>query len=145
MHDLADCTSTTTPACKIYKSCLLLPLQATFAATETVGALRALAAGVLAPQLAPAAYLYTTPPRTVLKGDSDSLYHCGLVPAAHVHVGVDDKKGEGEDNGVGRGRTGPHCWGGVGEGGGRRCNAEPGFGMEWWCRACPYRRCALGA
>lgn len=68
--------------------------QATFAATETVGTLRALAAGVLAPQLAPAAYLYTTPPRTVLKGDSDSLYHCGLVPAAHVHVGLDEKKGK---------------------------------------------------
>jgi hypothetical protein len=59
-----------------------------------VGCLRALLHRVLAPGLAPAAYLYTTPPRTLLKADGDSLYTAGLVPAAHVHVGLDDKKGE---------------------------------------------------
>lgn len=35
-------------------------------------------------------------PPQVIKADRDgeSLYHAGLVPAAHVHVGLDDKKGE---------------------------------------------------
>ncbi|KAG2485558.1 hypothetical protein HYH03_015723 [Edaphochlamys debaryana] len=85
-----------------------LPGDAAFAATETVGDLRAAVARVLHPSLTGACtgsgtgkgaasgsfYLYTAPPRTVLKpaDDGDSLYHVGLVPAAHVHVGLDEQK-----------------------------------------------------
>ncbi|GIL78377.1 hypothetical protein Vretimale_7727 [Volvox reticuliferus] len=71
-----------------------LILQATFAATEAVGALRSAVLSVVSPSLAPAVYMYTTPPRQVLQPDQDhhSLYHVGLVPAAHVHVGLDEKK-----------------------------------------------------
>ncbi|KXZ47621.1 hypothetical protein GPECTOR_34g780 [Gonium pectorale] len=69
-------------------------LQATFAATEPVSALRSAVLRVLSPRLAGAAYLYTTPPRQVLApaADGESLYHVGLVPAAHVHVGLDSHK-----------------------------------------------------
>ncbi|GFR44634.1 hypothetical protein Agub_g5922, partial [Astrephomene gubernaculifera] len=72
-----------------------LILQATFAATETLAALRAALTSVLPAALAPAAYLYTAPPRTVLPPgpqDARSLYAAGLVPAAHVHLGLDEKK-----------------------------------------------------
>ncbi|GLI63244.1 hypothetical protein VaNZ11_006139 [Volvox africanus] len=71
-----------------------LILQVTFAATESIGALRLAVLSVLSPSLAPAVYLYTTPPRQVLYPDQDhhSLYQAGLVPAAHVHVGLDAKK-----------------------------------------------------
>ncbi|GIL57842.1 hypothetical protein Vafri_13075 [Volvox africanus] len=71
-----------------------LILQATFAATESIGALRTAVLSVLSPSLGPAVYLYTTPPRQVLHPDQDhhSLYQAGLVPAAHVHVGLDEKK-----------------------------------------------------
>lgn len=45
-----------------------------------------------AAQYAQALYLYTTPPKTVLKDSAATLYSLKLVPAAHIHVGVDEKK-----------------------------------------------------
>jgi hypothetical protein len=47
---------------------------------------------VAAPEFAPALYLYTTPPKTLLKDAAASLYSLQLVPAAHIHVGLDEKK-----------------------------------------------------
>lgn len=49
-----------------------------------------------APQLGPALYLYTTPPKTVLKDAAATLYSLQLVPAAHLYVGVDEKKAQGK-------------------------------------------------
>lgn len=79
---------------------LLLPgstatLQAAFPATDSLSALQGLLARVLSPQAAAAAYLFTTPPKTVIKGAAlqQSFYQAGLVPAARVHVGVDAAKG----------------------------------------------------
>jgi len=69
-----------------------LVLQAAFAATETIGALQALVRQTLLPSMANAFYLYTTPPRQVLKDQDATLYQSGLVPAAHVHLGLDAKK-----------------------------------------------------
>lgn len=45
-----------------------------------------------ATQYAQALYLYTTPPKTVLKDPTATLYGLKLVPAAHIYIGIDDKK-----------------------------------------------------
>lgn len=69
-------------------------LQTALPATQPLAAVLALARAALAPQLAPAAYLFTTPPRTVVK-EADlerSLYAAKLVPAAKVHVALDASK-----------------------------------------------------
>ena len=68
-------------------------VQASFSSTDTIGDVRALVARVVAPALRPALYLFTTPPRTLLKDDSLTLYKAQLVPAAHIHVGLDETKG----------------------------------------------------
>lgn len=70
--------------------------------------MRALVAAVLAPALGPALYLYTTPPRQLLKDAAESLYHAQLVPAAHIHAGLDEKKGawRGQARHGGRGTRG---------------------------------------
>ncbi|KAL4452338.1 hypothetical protein ABPG75_008000 [Micractinium tetrahymenae] len=67
-------------------------LQTALPATAPLAELLALARAALAPGAAAGAYLFTTPPRTVLKDLSPSLYAAKLVPAAKVHVGVDAGK-----------------------------------------------------
>jgi tether containing UBX domain for GLUT4 len=47
---------------------------------------------VSSPDVAAAMYLYTTPPKTVLKDMSATLYQLQLIPAAHIYIGCDDKK-----------------------------------------------------
>lgn len=67
-------------------------LQTALPATEPLSAVLALARAALQPGAAAAAYLFTTPPRTVVK-EKDlglSLYAAKLVPAAKVHVGLQD-------------------------------------------------------
>lgn len=68
-------------------------LQASFAATEPLSALRQLVARAVVPELAAAFQLFTTPPRTVLK-DMDATFHkAQLVPAAHVYFSADGYSG----------------------------------------------------
>jgi hypothetical protein len=55
-----------------------------------MSALTALARAVVAPPLAPGLYLYTTPPKAVLKDPAATLFQLRLFPAAHVHVGSSD-------------------------------------------------------
>ena len=43
----------------------------------------------------PALYLYTAPPKAVLKDLDSSLYAQQLIPAVHIHVGIDPKKAQG--------------------------------------------------
>ncbi|KAF8073148.1 ASPSCR1 [Scenedesmus sp. PABB004] len=64
-------------------------LQAQFRATDTLGDVQALVSAVAAPGLAPALQLYTTPPKVVLRDGAATLYALQLVPAAHIHVGLD--------------------------------------------------------
>ncbi len=88
-------------------------MQASFPATEPVASLQALVGSCLAPQLlhipapskptgsraanaskgasAPSRgyYLYTAPPKTVLKDGDVALWQAGLLPAAHVYVALD--------------------------------------------------------
>lgn len=66
--------------------------QAEFAATKPCGDVAALARALVVPSLAPALYLYTTPPKQLLKDMAATLYDLKLVPAAHIHVGVDAGK-----------------------------------------------------
>lgn len=67
-------------------------LQAALPATAPLSELLALARAALAPGAAAGAFLFTTPPRAVLKDLSPSLYAAKLVPAAKVHVAVDAGK-----------------------------------------------------
>lgn len=48
------------------------------------------------PVLAKALYLFTTPPKTVLKDSEATLHKLQLVPAAHIYVGIDEKKLQGK-------------------------------------------------
>lgn len=64
-------------------------LQASFRASQPLSAVQQLVAAAALPQLAPALYLYTTPPKTVLKDATATLYQLKLVPAAHLYVGCD--------------------------------------------------------
>jgi hypothetical protein len=64
---------------------------------------QALAAAITLPGLRPGLYLYTTPPKTLLK-DKDlgaTLYQAQLVPAAHIHVGFNPDKCGGGGQGAG--------------------------------------------
>lgn len=67
-------------------------VQASFAASQPLSTVHQLVTQVALPQLAPALYLYTTPPKTVLKDMTATLYQLKLVPAAHLYVGFDEKK-----------------------------------------------------
>lgn len=62
-------------------------LQASFAATESIGELKALVESVMIPEAAACFYLFTTPPKVELKDVDMTFYAAGLVPAARVHVG----------------------------------------------------------
>ncbi|GAX84069.1 hypothetical protein CEUSTIGMA_g11493.t1 [Chlamydomonas eustigma] len=65
-------------------------VQAAFSALDTIAALQDLVAQVLTSDLSVkgAFYLYTTPPRQVLKDSDVTLFKAQLVPAAHVYVHV---------------------------------------------------------
>jgi hypothetical protein len=65
------------------------PIQPRFL---VIHVLQELLCKLAAPELAPGLYLYTTPPKTLLKDAAASLYSLQLVPAAHIHVGFDEKK-----------------------------------------------------
>ncbi|KAG1678180.1 hypothetical protein FOA52_016117 [Chlamydomonas sp. UWO 241] len=67
-----------------------LIVQAAFHATELLSAMQELMLKLVVPKLAsPAAfYLYTTPPKQVLKDLSVSFFKALLVPAAHVYMHV---------------------------------------------------------
>ncbi len=67
-------------------------LQTALPATVPLSELLQLTRAALAPGAAAGAYLFTTPPRNVLKDLSPSLYAAKLVPAAKVHVGLDASK-----------------------------------------------------
>lgn len=70
-----------------------LCLQASLPATTPLSSLLELAMRALLPAAAAAGpYLFTTPPRTVLKDLSVSLYASKMVPAAKVHLGLDASK-----------------------------------------------------
>lgn len=73
-------------------------LQTALPATEPLSSLLALARAALAPRAAPGAYLFTTPPRTVLKDLSVSIHAAKMVPAAKVHVGLDASKAPAGDS-----------------------------------------------
>jgi hypothetical protein len=65
------------------------PPQAEFSAAQPASDVAALARAVAAPALAAGLYLYTAPPKAVLREKelAASLWELRLVPAAHVHVG----------------------------------------------------------
>jgi tether containing UBX domain for GLUT4 len=68
-----------------------LVLQAAFPAAAPLAELRALVARALAPAAAAGGFhLFTTPPKAVLRDMSASFYSAGFVPAARVHVGLND-------------------------------------------------------
>lgn len=67
-------------------------LQASFGASQPLSAVQQLVRRVALPSVAPALYLYTTPPKTLLKDAAATLYQLQLVPAAHIHVGCDSGK-----------------------------------------------------
>jgi hypothetical protein len=70
-----------------------LCLQTFLPATAPLSSLLDLAKRALLPAAAAAGpYLFTTPPRTVLKDLSISLYASKMVPAAKVHLGLDASK-----------------------------------------------------
>lgn len=75
-------------------------LQASLPATAPLSAVLGLARAALAPGAAAQAYLFTTPPRTVLKDLSLSLYAAKLVPAAKVQVGLKDAPAAGPTAGA---------------------------------------------
>lgn len=64
-----------------------LIMQAAFAASEPLGALKAAVAQLLLPGTA--FTLFVTPPKQVLKDMTQSFYKAGLVPAAHVHCALE--------------------------------------------------------
>lgn len=69
-----------------------LVLEASFAPTEPLAALRALLRSAVEPSAAACAYLFTAPPKAKLGGVGgweQSVYAAGLVPAALVHVGME--------------------------------------------------------
>lgn len=54
-----------------------------------------LVAQCVVPELSSSLYLYTAPPKQVLTDLDSSLYAARLVPAAHIYMGLDVKKGRG--------------------------------------------------
>ncbi|KAF6257927.1 hypothetical protein COO60DRAFT_1701571 [Scenedesmus sp. NREL 46B-D3] len=69
-------------------------LQSDFKATDSLSQVQDLLRKVAAPELAAALYLYTTPPKTLLKDAAATLYSLQLVPAAHIHVGLDERRAQ---------------------------------------------------
>jgi tether containing UBX domain for GLUT4 len=67
-------------------------VQATFESSQPLSAVQQLVTQLSVQALGPALYLYTTPPKTVLKDLTATLYQLKLVPAAHLYVGCDVKK-----------------------------------------------------
>ena len=65
--------------------------QAAFAARDPVAKLKDLVGKCLAREGAPKTwYLYTAPPKQVLKDLSQSLYQAELAPAANIYLGSDE-------------------------------------------------------
>ena len=60
--------------------------------------LQVLVSRLLVPELSSSFYLYTTPPRQVLKDMQASFYKAQLVPAANVYFHVDERKGTGQSS-----------------------------------------------
>lgn len=75
-------------------------LQTSLPATEPLAAVLALARAALVPGAEAGAYLFTTPPRTVLKDLSLSLYAAKLVPAAKVLVGLKEGAADAATSGL---------------------------------------------
>jgi len=67
-------------------------VQATFKASQPLSAVQELVTQLSLDPVGPALYLYTTPPKTVLKDPTASLYQLKLVPAAHLYVGCEVKR-----------------------------------------------------
>lgn len=67
-------------------------IQASFTASQPLSAVQQLVSQTALDSVAPGLYLYTTPPKTVLKDMTATLYQLGLVPAAHLYVGCEPKK-----------------------------------------------------
>ena len=63
--------------------------QASFQATEPLSAVHSFVTACLLPT-APSWYLYTTPPKQVLRDLRHTLFQAGLVPAAIVYLGVSE-------------------------------------------------------
>jgi hypothetical protein len=71
-------------------------VQAAFQASQPLSAVQQLVSQVALEGVGPALYVYTTPPKTVLKDGSATLFQLKLVPAAHLYVGCDAKKLKGQ-------------------------------------------------
>lgn len=67
-------------------------VQASFTASQPLSAVQQLVSQFALDAVAPALYLYTTPPKTVLKDPTATLYQLKLVPAAHLYVGCEHKR-----------------------------------------------------
>jgi hypothetical protein len=67
-------------------------VQASFTASQPLSAVQQLVSQLALEPVAPALYLYTTPPKTVLKDPTATLYQLKLVPAAHLYVGCEHKR-----------------------------------------------------
>jgi tether containing UBX domain for GLUT4 len=67
-------------------------IQASFTASQPLSAVQQLVTQIALESVAPALYVYTTPPKAVLKDMTATLYQLGLVPAAHLYVGCEPKK-----------------------------------------------------
>ena len=64
-------------------------LQASFQATELLSAVHSFVKACLLPT-APSWYLYTTPPKQVLRDLRPTLFQAGLVPAAIIYLGISE-------------------------------------------------------
>ena len=64
-------------------------MQASFQATEPLAALHSFVRACLLPG-SPSWYLYTTPPKQVIKDLRPTLFQAGLVPAAIVYLGIQE-------------------------------------------------------
>eukprot|EP00195_Chlamydomonas_chlamydogama_P004892 CAMPEP_0202902588 /NCGR_PEP_ID=MMETSP1392-20130828/16940_1 /ASSEMBLY_ACC=CAM_ASM_000868 /TAXON_ID=225041 /ORGANISM="Chlamydomonas chlamydogama, Strain SAG 11-48b" /LENGTH=416 /DNA_ID=CAMNT_0049589375 /DNA_START=140 /DNA_END=1390 /DNA_ORIENTATION=- len=69
-------------------------MQAAYRATEPLSCLQELVSKVVGPALSKAGafYLYTTPPKQVLRNLEESLFKANLVPAAHVYFHTSEGK-----------------------------------------------------
>lgn len=95
MHNFLTSSTQSTPLVQLEIIVVVFQLlhpQANFKATDAVAALYAFVDSCIAPELEGKFFLYTTPPRQVLKDLDATLYHAQLVPAAHVHCQLADDK-----------------------------------------------------
>lgn len=67
-------------------------VQASFTASQPLSAVQQLVSQLALDAVAPALYLYSTPPKTVLKDPTATLYQLKLVPAAHLYVGCEHER-----------------------------------------------------